>query len=56
MEYNIVSGGGKIVTSVTKICNLLITKENNSTSSKAEKAREKGIEIISYDEAVKRFK
>ena len=45
-----------MVKAVTKICNLLITKEENSTSSKAQKAREKGIEVISYEEAVKRFK
>lgn len=56
MERNIMSRGGKVVSSVTKICNLLITKEENSTSSKAQKAREKGIEVISYEEAVKRFK
>lgn len=56
MEMNIVSRGGKIVSSVTKACNLLITKEANSLSGKAKKARENGVEILPYDEAVKRFK
>ena len=55
MEARIITNGGKIASSLTKDVNLVITKDVNSNSSKITKARERGIEIISYDEAKERF-
>lgn len=40
---------------VGKECNLLIAKDPYSTSGKAKQARDKGVEIISLEEAIKRF-
>lgn len=56
MEEYIKSNGGKVLTSCTKKVNLVITKDVDSSSSKIEKARKQGAEIISYDEALRRFK
>ena len=47
--------GGKIASSVTKDCNLLICDSLNSSSGKMKKAKDKQIEIIDYDEACGRF-
>lgn len=55
MEQIIKENGGKVLTSCTKECNLVIAKDKNSSSGKLKKAREQGIEIISYDEAQERF-
>lgn len=44
------NGGGKILSSVTSICNMLVVKDINSTSSKMQKARQMGIEIISIED------
>jgi hypothetical protein len=55
MEQLIRNNGGEISSSVTKKTNLLVTKESNSTSTKAQKARESGVEVISYEEAKERF-
>lgn len=55
MEERIKSKGGKILSSVSKECNLLITKDVNSNSSKITKAKNLGIKILSYDEAKKKY-
>lgn len=55
LEENIKKGSGKIVSSCTKACNLVIAKDVNENSTKLKKAREQGAEIISYEEALKRF-
>lgn len=39
--------GGKVLTSLSSTCNLLVVKDINSTSSKTKKAKELGIKIIS---------
>lgn len=56
LEAIIKNGGGKIVSSCTKACNLVIAKDVNEDSTKLNKARQQSIEIIDYDEALKRFK
>lgn len=40
-------GGGKILSNVTSICNMLVVKDINSTSSKMQKAKQMGIKIMS---------
>lgn len=55
MENFIKLNGGKIASSVTKECNLLICDSLNSTSGKMKKAKDKQIDIIDYDEACRRF-
>lgn len=55
LEEKIKSKGGKVLSSCTKECNMVITKDVYSTSSKITKARQQGAEIISYDDALKRF-
>ena len=52
MENYIKLNGGKIVSSVTKDCNLLICDSLDSNSGKMKKAKEKQINIIDYDQAV----
>lgn len=42
--------GGKILSSVTSICNMLVVKDINSTSSKMQKAKQMGIEIMSIED------
>ena len=39
--------GGKILSSVTSSCNILVVKDINSTSSKVQKAQQMGIKIMS---------
>ena len=53
-EY-IIKNGGKVVSSCTKECNLVIAKDVNSGSGKLVKAIEQGAEVISYAEALERF-
>ena len=55
MEDVIRQNGGKVLNSFTKECNLVIAKDVLGSSGKLAKAREKGIEVISLDEAFKRF-
>lgn len=52
MENFIKLNGGRIVSSVTKDCNLLICDSLDSNSGKMKKAKEKQINIIDYDQAV----
>lgn len=42
--------GGKVLSSVSSNCKYLVLKDKNSTSSKAKKARELNIEILSIEE------
>lgn len=55
MERTISMNGGKIKSSVTSDTTLVVAKDANSMSGKAKKAREKGIKVISYEEALKLF-
>ncbi len=55
MEEYIKSNGGKIATSCTKDVNMVITKDVNSSSSKIQKAKKQGAEIVSYEDAKRRF-
>ena len=42
--------GGKVLSSVTSVCNMLVVKDINSTSSKMQKAQQMGIEIMSIED------
>lgn len=55
LQNKIVQGGGKVVSSCTNACNLVIAKNPAENSGKLQKARERGVEIISYNEALERF-
>ena len=47
--------GVKVVSSITKDCNVLIAKDKNSTSSKAQKVTKQGGTIVAYDDIRKFF-
>ena len=55
MEDVIRQNGGKVLSSFTKECNLVIAKDILGSSGKLQKAREKDIEVITLEEAFKRF-
>lgn len=55
MEQEIVNGGGKIGSSISGKTTILIAKDPTETSSKLDKARELGIEIISFDNFTKKY-
>jgi len=55
LEQSIRINGGKVLTSFTKECNLVIAKDPMSSSGKLKKARENGVEIISLVDALNRF-
>lgn len=55
MENFIKRNGGKILSSVSKDCNLLICKSLSDNSTKLKKAKEKNIDIIDYDTALFRI-
>ena len=55
MEDVIRKNGGKVLSSFTKECNLVIAKDPMGNSGKLAKAREKGVEVISLKEAFNRF-
>lgn len=55
LEKVITENGGKICSSVTKICNVLVAKDPNSGSTKLNKAKAQGVEVISLDEAWSRY-
>lgn len=55
LERSIRLNGGKVLTSFTKECNLVIAKDPMSSSGKLNKARENGVEIISLEDAFERF-
>ena len=55
LEESIRKNGGKVLTSFTKECNLVIAKDPMSSSGKLKKARENGVEIISLADALNRF-
>lgn len=55
MEDVIRQNGGRVLSSFTKECNLVIAKDPMGNSGKLQKAREKGIEIISLENAFEKF-
>lgn len=55
LEESIRKNGGKVLSSFTKECNLVIAKDPMSSSGKLKKARENGVEIISLADALNRF-
>lgn len=55
MEDVIRQNGGKVLSSFTKDCNLVIAKDPLGNSGKLQKAKEKGVEVISLEEAFERF-
>lgn len=55
LEEVIKEKGGKICSSVTKVCNVLVAKDPNSGSSKLKKAIDNGVEVISLEEAWSRY-
>ncbi len=50
LEASIVNAGGLIKSSVSKNVTILVAKDPSSTSGKAQKARNLGIEVIGLDE------
>ena len=55
MEDVIRKNGGKVLSSFTKECNLVIAKDPMGNSGKLQKARDNGVEVISLEEAFERF-
>ena len=55
MEDVIRQNGGKVLSSFTKDCNLVIAKDPLGNSGKLQKAKEKGVEVISLEEAFERY-
>lgn len=55
MEDVIRQNGGKVLSSFTKECNLVIAKDPMGNSGKLQKAKDKGVEVISLEEAFNRF-
>ena len=56
MELTIQKNGGKVVSSCTKDCNLVVAEDPQGSSGKLKKARENGVKIISLMEAMDLFK
>ena len=55
MEDVIRQNGGRVLSSFTKECNLVIAKDPMGNSGKIQKAKEKGVEVISLEDAFKKF-
>lgn len=55
LENIIKENGGSVLSSVSNNCTLVVAKDPSGSSSKLQKARDGGIEIISLEEAIKRF-
>lgn len=55
LENIIKINGGKVLTSCTKECNLVVARDPLASSTKLNKARSMGVEIISLNEAIERF-
>jgi DNA ligase (NAD+) len=55
MEQRIIQRGGKVASSFTKAVNLVIADNVDSGSSKIQKAKEKGIKVMSYSDALQTF-
>lgn len=49
-KQQIENQGGKVLSSISSNCNLVVTKDINSNSSKIEKAKQLGIKIISIED------
>jgi len=56
LEEAIIERGGKVNQSISKNVNIVITKDDDSSSSKITKARDLGLEVISLDAFVKAYK
>lgn len=56
LEDAILERGGKVNQSISKNVHVVITKEDDSSSSKVAKAQELGLEIVSLDAFVKAYK
>ena len=56
MELTIQKNGGKVVSTCTKDCNLVVAEDPQGSSGKLKKARENGVKIISLMEAMDLFK
>lgn len=56
LEFKIRQQGGKIATGVTGNTTILVTDDPNSTTGKAQKARQLGIKIYTPDQFTKRYK
>lgn len=56
MELTIQKNGGKVVSSCTKDCNLVVAEDPQGSSGKLKKARENGVKIISLMEAMDLFR
>ena len=55
LEDVIRKNGGKVLSSFTKECNLVIAKDPMGNSGKLQKARDNGVEVISLEEAFERY-
>jgi DNA ligase (NAD+) len=55
LESKVVSGGGKVVSGVSKNTDILVVKDVDSTSSKMKKAQDIGIEILSKDDFINKY-
>ena len=56
LEDKITRAGGKILSSCTNECNLVVAKDPKASSSKLDKARSRGVNIASLEEAREMFK
>ena len=50
LESTLIAKGHVVLNSVTKECTLLVVKDLNSTSSKMDTARKRGIRIVNREE------
>lgn len=51
LESAFLQQGALICSTLTNACNLVVAKDVNATSSKLTKAKQRGVRIISIDEA-----
>lgn len=55
LKQEIIEKGGQVSESISKKVNILIVKDKNESTSKIQKARDLGIQILSKDEFVKNY-
>jgi DNA ligase (NAD+) len=55
LEHRIVENGGKVGVSLTRLTTILLLKDVNSTSDKAEKARIQGIKLMNKDQFLDKY-
>jgi NAD-dependent DNA ligase len=56
LEATIVERGGKVNQTISKNVDVVITKDNDSSSTKVQKAKELGLEVVSLDAFLKAYK